>query len=618
VRVTRSNAAGTPGGSQQAALGSHWGPEAPTLCAAFLVALMGCGSPSGTDDSGYASAPAPTSPSDTAASADSHTGFTDTTPTETGIVTRTTGDTSAAPDTATEPDETWTYSGPVVCPDPAPRAERAFDEHRLPHQTVTGNYLTGAGIVSGDFTGDGAVELFLPGEFSMQMWTTEGGVFREITTWALPGLSLPNGVGGAAADHDNDGDLDILLTRFDDTSVLLDNDGHGTFEDISEGTGLEGTVHKSQSASWADIDLDGDLDLVVGNYGPHIPDAFEPYLERGDPSELYLNNGDGTFTDISDQLTPTVHDGHVFMTGWFDVDGDQLPELFTVHDFGWARQSTLLWNRGGGVLESDSELELPTGFHPNFGGMGFAVGDLNGDELPDFIQTSSRDISALLSSETALTTEGYMWTEWQEPLGFSLAEDQDFGWAAELVDIDNDTDLDVLALFGHWTAYPKPLPQERDGLWLNHTDCVGADFCFEQRAGDIPWHLDHDGAGRGLVSTDLNGDGSLDLVKRELDGPTLVMQSRCGSEGWVVVRPRQAERNRFAIGAKVRVTHGDSSQVRWLHSGSASMYSSAPPEVHFGLGDHKIVDTLEVIWPDGTVSTAHDVEPRQVVTVLRP
>ena len=125
------------------------------------------------------------------------------------------------------------------------------------------------------------------------------------------------------------------------------------------------------------------------------------------------------------------------------------------------------------------------------------------------------------------------------------------------------------------------------------------------------------GVFRGFALADLNGDGYLDYVLRDIFGVASIRVSRCGDAGWLMVRLEDAGPNRFGVGARVEVTAGGVTQLRWIHAGSTNLASSAPPEAHFGLGAADGVETLRVVWPDGGESVFADVPGRRVVRVTR-
>ncbi len=503
------------------------------------------------------------------------------------------------------------------CVAPGLRSDRHFDRRIGGEQPMQEANLVGGGLIVDDFDGDGLLDLFLPSEQTVQLWYGSGDGGFDETDSALTGIDLSNAVGGSAVDYDADGDLDLFVLRWEQPNALLSNEGGRSWIEVAASVGLGDTALKSQSGSWADIDADGDLDLFVGSYGEWtIVDVNTPGSDCSDhvaePAELYRNEGDGTFTDISDLLPDEVHDGYSFMSGWYDLDGDSYPELFSVHDDGGCAPSVLVDNEGGKSLSVDVE----SGFHPRSHDMGMAVADLNGDELPDFLLTSWKDIAYVESQQVPVGANGVVWAEPADDLGLvpkygvGTAE-QVYGWGAEFGDVDNDTDHDAVMVFGFWSTYDGAPLNQRDGLWLQD----GGQFDNVAQADQ--WQVNDLGISRGVVLADVNNDGWLDMVRRQLNGPTLMDLSRCGEESWLRVRLEAPGANPRAIGAMVRVTVAGESQVRWLHSGSSGLYSGSPLEVHFGLGSAESIDRLDVVWPDASMTSFADVTPRQQLVVRR-
>jgi len=571
--------------------------------------------------------------------------------TDTSLSTGTSADTTPTADTASTPTPTVSATldmgDQVVCASPTTRQSVPFDRKiSAPVQPVGRDEagLAGGGLIIADLDDDGHQDLFLSSlaPNDDQLWWGEGSeTFDEQGRTAFANLNLSDAVGGSAADYDGDGDLDLYITRYLQPDLLLQNNGNRTFTDVTQQAGLgshatdpplppvpkdptrwaDGRL-SSQSASWADIDADGDLDLFVGTYGVRtVLDVTEPQANcddhLADPSELWRNNGDGTFTDIAHLLPHDTHDGYLFMSGFYDLDGDGYPELVTAADDGYCAPSQVLHNQGGEAFVEDS-------YREDFD-MGMGVGDLNGDELPDFLFSTWNGVSLIESApglgfgptevlyvdavpKYKLTVDGPP----RDNPGQAANGDQVYGWGAELADVDNDTDLDAVISFGYWSYYDgagDPLMQN-DGLW-EQRDGQFTDIAPDLGMADF-------GVGRGVVLADLNGDGWIDVVKRHLNQGAAMYMSNCGAESWITVDLRQpGTMNTHAIGAKVRVTTSGGSQVRWIQSGSSGLYSGGPMQAHFGLADAETVDQLDVIWPDGATSTFAAVDARRHVTITR-
>jgi hypothetical protein len=397
------------------------------------------------------------------------------------------------------------------------------------------------------------------------------------------------GTGGSLADIEGDGDLDLLILRYERPARLLRNDGPGEdgrpqLVDATAESGIDADG-ASTSSAWGDIDADGDLDLFVGAYG----DLASEVPSR---SRLFVNQGDGTFVDRSEELAAVLGDGFTRVGGFHDVDGDGLPELYVVNDVGSVAPNVLLRNVGGRFVRDDNA----SGLDLQMSGGGMGVGDVNGDDVPDFLIPQWDEISLMESNGSG------EWFDWAAARGLrpDAERGQKVGWGAELADMDNDGDLDGLVAYGALEVdipYWENPDEQPDALFLQQEDGTFADVAPE-------WGIDDLGKNRGFVVADFNDDGWLDVVTRDVDGPSTLYVSRCGAEHWLKVTLRdEAIANRDVVGARVKViAESGRSWTRWVSAGGTGYGSGGPPELHFGLGPEVRVDRVEVRWPDGQES----------------
>jgi len=503
---------------------------------------------------------------------------------------------------------------------------------------------TGCGVAFYDYDNDGWLDIFLVNGTRLEGFpagqepinrlfkNNRDGTFTDVTLKA--GLAHSGwGQGVCIGDYDNDGYEDLFVTYFG-KNVLYHNNGNGTFTDVSEKAGVAGNPKRwNTGCAFVDYDRDGKLDLFVANYidmdlatapvpesGPclykGIMVACGPPGMNGGKNILYHNNGDGTFTDVSEKsgiLATSGTYGLGVLT--LDYDNDGWPDIFVAND---SVASILYQNQKNGKFADvavDSGCALSADGKPQ-AGMGVSASDYDLDGYLDIVKTNfAGDTPSLYHNQGDGTFEDATF-----PAGLGK-HTQFLGWGCGFFDFDNDGWPDILICNGHVYPEVEQLRTEagyaqRKLLYRNLRNGKFEDISLNVGPG-----ISDPSASRSAAFGDFNNDGHMDFVVNCVnDFPQLI---RCDSKlqnNWIKVRTIGTKSNRSGIGARLRCVvqmPGESKphqQLDEVRSGGG-YFAQSDLRIHFGIGKATKVDLLEVRWPSGTIDTLKELQANQLIYV---
>jgi len=461
--------------------------------------------------------------------------------------------------------------------------------------------IAGGGVAAADLNGDGRPDLFFAQTLGPNAvyWGAEEGFVPAANT----GLELSGALttGASVADFDGDELPDVAVFGLD-LLRLFRNDGDGSFTDVTDAWGVESAAGWTSGVSWADVDADGDLDLLAAGYA--VTAFTENVPLQASRTQLYRNDHT-RFTDISDSLPEAAVHGAALLATFRDFDRDGDSDLLIAHDFGDTGENTVLLDNAGIV---DGVPHWIDRFPSSGAGvlrapMGAATRDLDGDGHIDLWFSDLGDVRPLQSLG-----------------GFDFL-DASLSWGLNLSSEPGDTSWSVVALdLGGW-GWPGlyfaygPLPPafrasatevlEQPDRWLAARIDEG-EIGFQEAPDVLP--AGPAGDSRGVAVADFDRNGVPDLAIGRIGQPPGLLYGRCTDAHRLVVELSDLRRaDPRGVGTVVTVVAGGARRSRTIDAGGLGTYSGSEPVAFFGLGARDRVDELIISWPDGLEDRFDDV-----------
>jgi len=496
--------------------------------------------------------------------------------------------------------------------------------------------VVGCGVAFLDYDNDGWIDLFVlsgtrldgapPGTTNRLYKNNRDGTFTDVT--AKAGLQRTGWASAVTVgDYDNDGFDDLFITYYGQ-NVLYHNNGDGTFTEVTERAGLrQPATRYGSGCCWVDYDRDGHLDLFVANY---LNTTLEKLPKPGENSDctwkgvpvncgprglppgsvqLFHNNGDGTFTDVSKASGVSAASGSYPMTVVAaDYDNDGCPDIYVACD---STPSWLFRNQHNGTFREEG-LERGVALSEDGleqAGMGVGVGDYDLDGNLDIFKTHFADDTNVLYHNDGKGNFDDVTT--RSGLG---VETRYVGWGAGVVDLDNDGNPDLFVATG--SVYPeveKRLPAYPFRTPRLVFRSLG-DGRFEELIEEAGSGISAPHASRGCAFGDFDNDGDMDiLVSNMNEPPSLLRNDVTGKNHWLKVLLVGVQTNRSAIGSRVTARYGSRRQAQEV-SAQSSFYSTNDRRLHFGLGTESSAD-LTIRWTNGATEAIPKVAADQLVVI---
>jgi enediyne biosynthesis protein E4 len=523
--------------------------------------------------------------------------------------------------------------------------ERAQSDKRMYVETM------GAGVGWLDYNNDGYMDaffvnsgytpLFHPAQPPQPaLYRNNGdGTFTDVTAQSKIHSDGTFFFGVAVGDYDNDGFPDIYMTGYRH-SVLLHNNGDGTFSDVTAKAGVGNDGNWGTAAGWFDYDRDGLLDLLVTNYVqydvdhpvvcgdfrpgykdiPHVSSYCHPDNFPGTSPRLYHNNGDGTFTDVTEKAGLLNKDGKSLAVVLADLNNDGWPDIFIAND---TQRNFLYFNNHDGTFK-DATYSSGAGFsedgRPEAGMSADAADVMNNSLMYLFVSHLDYELNRLYRNNGDGT-----FTDDTIASGIGQSDLLNSAFGAKFFDFDNDGWRDLLVVNGHILDnialyHPEVKYEEEKKLYRNIGEAYFVDATRTQ-----PADFRAPRVGRGLAVGDYNNDGFLDflvnnngedaqLFRNDGGPPTTPPLKPTPQNHFLVIRLVGTKSNRDGNGAHIKLVAGDLTSYDQA-KGGMSYCSAQDPRIFFGLGSHDRVDSLEVWWPSGLTETLRNIPADRFLTL---
>jgi hypothetical protein len=516
-------------------------------------------------------------------------------------------------------------------------AQKAGLRFELRNSASAGRYhqieLMIAGVATLDYNNDGCADIYFANGAAIPSLGKTGPefhnrLFRNNCDLTFTDVTATAGVAGegysmavAAADFDNDGFTDLFVAGVN-RNILYRNLGNGRLADVTAARRLTGVDSKlgklwAISAGWLDYDNDGWLDLFISNYvawnpateplcgSPESRFYCHPNAYQGLPNQLFRNNRDGTFTDVSRESGIARHIGKGMGVAFADYDLDGFTDVFVAND---SVRSFLFRNNGDGTFR---ELGLEAGVALRedgaaIAGMGADFRDFDNDGRPDLAVSGMINDGFLLFRNLGRNN---LFEDFGQRSGLLMGTRQLTGWSLGMYDFDNDGWKDLFFSLSHFPRLERFLG--RNSALPNRVFRNLNGRRFEE----VSAAFDHPALHHGAAFADFDNDGRVDAVVSVLNGPAKLYRNVTAGGHWIAFRLRGKRSNRDGLGTVVRVTLPDGRVLHNHASTSVGYACSSETPVRFGLGPHAAVKRAEIRWPGGASQTLEELKADRVIEI---